>query len=118
MPLHVRRCRVWLRSFFCRLGAALFHFAVFSVNTRPFLIDAVLPHVAVPKNSDHSVHTLQFLHTERFITERRAHNFFCMDVTVRSLGTELQGHSSAGLMMLILRVSAVRTGRFHEIIGC
>ena len=42
---------------------------------------------------------------ERFITDRRAHIFFCMDVTVRSLGTELQGHSSAGLMMLMLRVA-------------
>jgi hypothetical protein len=58
--LRAERCWVWLRSFRVQ-GAALFHFAMFRVNTRPFLIDAVLTHVAVPEHSDHSVHTLQFL---------------------------------------------------------
>jgi hypothetical protein len=106
-PLQAERCRVWLQSVRV-LSAALFHFAVFSVNARSFLIDAVLPHVAVPEHSDHSVHNLPSLHAESINTERRADVFFCMDVTVRSLTTELQGRSSPGLMMLKLRAGAAR----------
>jgi hypothetical protein len=112
-PLQAERCWVWRQSFRVQ-GAALFHFAMFSVNTRPFLIDAVLPHVAVPEHSDHSVHNLPSIHAESINTERRAHVFFCMNVTVRSLTTELQGRSSAGLMMLKLGAGAARTGIFHD----
>ena len=88
------------------------------MNTRPFFIDAVLSHVAVPENPDHSVHTLQSLQAESTNAEWRAHVFFSMSVTVRSLTTELQGRSSAGLMMLKLRAGAARSGIVHEIIGC
>jgi hypothetical protein len=48
VPLHGERCRVRLQRF--RVQAAAPFSPIFRVNTRPFLIDAVLPHIAVPEH--------------------------------------------------------------------